>query len=671
MRTVLDELGKTSLPHDQALEVLSAKALAAREYLAAYLLADRRCRIDPPALSHCYVLRAEASFNLGDTIAARSDLLEALQIVPHDLSALRRLFAWGTLAERENAAKSLITCEPDLRLLRSAVTLLFENGERRQANLSVFDQVIRGWVAWDTEDGVELRIASGDHLLTSAIAADPFHALTTDEIKAASFTLARPKSSSPQTVSLSIDGNAFLSRRIAPNHMAVNAPKSPRAHTPQIGAALPTVVIPVYDDFAATKACLDSVLADPGCGIQFRLIIIDDASPDQQIAEHLQAMSVLPFVELLINDVNLGFVGSVNRALATIFDGDVLLLNADTLVPPGFVGRLFQIAQSAKDIGTVVPLSNNSGISDFPVPNQANPIGSYEEVVELDRIAQCANHGLVVDLPNGTGFCLYITRTCLSAVGHLAETYQRGYLEDVDFCLRARELGFRSVCAPGIYVGHAGSRSFGETKRALVLTNLAVIDFRFPNFRAETSSFVKADPLLQARNNIERLRPAVAASDRSEPLRTSPAESDREFNERDCLAVIPTRASVEEFSLIRGLAVALLARKPEIAIVVAGSTFDDDRLMSHPNVFVSGSVAPLELDRLLMTAGTGHIVTLGLDTSEKFAPAFAWARSIGLPVASVGRSEGLAHIGCFDLVLAEDTPQARMIETICDWVTGV
>jgi O-antigen biosynthesis protein len=334
MHAVLDQLGKTSLPHHQALEVFSAKALAARDYLTAFKLADRRCRIEPPPLAHCYVLRADASFNLGDTIAARSDLVDALRIVPDNLAALRRLFAWGTSAERETAAMSLITREPDLRLLRAAVALLFENGRRRHASLSVFDQVIRGWVAWEAGEQIELRIASSDHLLTSPLTADPFHALATEEIKATSFTLARPKSSSPQTVSLSIDGDTFMSRRIAPNLAMTNAPRPEPARAPASDTTLPAVIVPVYDDFAATKACLDSLLADPGCGNDFRVAIIDDASPDQAIAEHLQKLSDLPFVELLVNDVNLGFVGSINRALASIPLGDVLLLNADTLVPP-------------------------------------------------------------------------------------------------------------------------------------------------------------------------------------------------------------------------------------------------------------------------------------------------------------------------------------------------
>ena len=106
--------------------------------------------------------------------------------------------------------------------------------------------------------------------------------------------------------------------------------------------------------------------------------------------------------------------------------------------------------------------------------------------------------------PVGTGFCLYITRECLDAVGFLSEDFYRGYVEDVDFCLHARAKGFRNVCAPSIYVGHAGNKSFGPEKRALVVRNYAVLDRRYPTYHAETAAFDFADPLAQSRQAIER-----------------------------------------------------------------------------------------------------------------------------------------------------------------------
>jgi hypothetical protein len=106
-------------------------------------------------------------------------------------------------------------------------------------------------------------------------------------------------------------------------------------------------------------------------------------------------------------------------------------------------------------------------------------------------------------LPNGIGFCLYITRACLDAVGNLPDLYSRGYYEDVEFCLKAREIGFRNVCATGVFVGHAGARSFLAEKRSLVLGNLAILEGRFPDHRVECAAFLKADPLTPARARLE------------------------------------------------------------------------------------------------------------------------------------------------------------------------
>ncbi|MEY9278877.1 glycosyltransferase family 2 protein [Bradyrhizobium yuanmingense] len=184
-----------------------------------------------------------------------------------------------------------------------------------------------------------------------------------------------------------------------------------------------------------------------------------------------------------------------------------MLLNSDTLVPPGFVDRLADVAHSASNIGTVTPLSNNGDIFSFPTPNDVNPMPGYDEMVAIDRAASMANAESAVDVASGIGFCLYITRACLDSVGELSDNFERGYLEDVDLCLRARAGGFRNVCAPSVYVGHHGSKSFQQEKRSLVLRNLGILDQRFPSYRVECRAFEIADPLRPARAALERALP--------------------------------------------------------------------------------------------------------------------------------------------------------------------
>src|SRR5262249_27090000 len=146
---------------------------------------------------------------------------------------------------------------------------------------------------------------------------------------------------------------------------------------------------------------------------------------------------------LIRQPVNQGFARSVNRGLIEAGGSDVLLLNADTVVPPGFLDRLRAAAYARSDIGTVTPFSNNGEYTSFPQPFRVNEMPCSAQLVMLDRAAAAANRGNIVELPNGIGFCLYVRRSCLDAIGPLPTSFGRGYYEDVDFCLRASTAGFR------------------------------------------------------------------------------------------------------------------------------------------------------------------------------------------------------------------------------------
>jgi GT2 family glycosyltransferase len=271
-----------------------------------------------------------------------------------------------------------------------------------------------------------------------------------------------------------------------------------------------TVIVPVYGDYEVTRQCLESLLPELR-STRHRAIVVNDATPDPHIAKYLASLATEPNIDVLVNTKNFGFIGSVNRALEQANYGDVILLNSDTIVPPGFIDRLAKAAKLSPDIGTVTPLSNNGEFVSFPISNTANPIGSGEEIKRIDFIAATTNADKVVDIPTGVGFCLYITRTCLDAVGLFGEDFDSGYLEDADFCLRAREYGFRSVCAPSVYVAHAGSKSYRDEKRSLVVRNLRVLEHRFPQHRRECAAFMAADPLRKSRETIERAMVATTS----------------------------------------------------------------------------------------------------------------------------------------------------------------
>jgi hypothetical protein len=86
-----------------------------------------------------------------------------------------------------------------------------------------------------------------------------------------------------QSILLSISGSVFHSARTASNDSKPNM----RVHWPRPGNArdqMVTVIVPVYGDYKATRLCVESLLLELNSG-RHRAILVDDATPDPQIAK--------------------------------------------------------------------------------------------------------------------------------------------------------------------------------------------------------------------------------------------------------------------------------------------------------------------------------------------------------------------------------------------------
>ncbi len=243
-RTIFDE------PHHQSLELLAAQALAEGNIAAAFKFADRRCRILPLPEPHCYVLRGEASFQMGAKAAAIADLTKAIEIAPDNMPANRRMLAWADGAQQRQAAFALLGEERNFDALRKAIEVLTENGQRNFSSVTVLDDAIEGWALWQDDAPLEILISDGAHSVSETMEADAFHPLG-DYGHATSFIVRRPKSAGAQSIELLIGGKVFHSIRAASNE---SVPKT-RVHRPRPDARdqQVTVIVPIYGDYDATR----------------------------------------------------------------------------------------------------------------------------------------------------------------------------------------------------------------------------------------------------------------------------------------------------------------------------------------------------------------------------------------------------------------------------------
>ena len=487
--------------HPTALTVLAGRALQAGQLDAAQALADRRCRVGPLPTALDFLLRAQIARHRGDAAGFARDLRRAVEIDPTNPLINLSALAAEDSAERLRAARNLVgDASASVEALRAAIACLVAHDEPIVAHLTDRDAVLRGWVTWPEGEDLVIRLASENGTATYRPRPDPRHRYLARGRAAADLSLPRPD---PGAMSVHFAAGG------GPGHLGWSVTLEPRRAGPRrpaldraVGAADLTVIVPVYEDADATRDCLDSLRKQVLPGLHWDTVVVDDASPNPTIVADLVERARSNDITLISNKVNLGFAAAVNLAAETA-RGDILLLNADTVLPPGALARLVEAASATPRAGTVTPLSNNGEDTSFPKSFSFNDLPAEAELCAWDRAAQEAG-GAPIDQPNAIVFCMRIKRDCWRALGGLSRSYGRGYFEDVDLCLRARDHGYRNLCATNVIVGHAGSRSFQASKRALVVRNLAALSLRFPDYQAESAAFLKADPLRPVFAEIER-----------------------------------------------------------------------------------------------------------------------------------------------------------------------
>ena len=267
------------------------------------------------------------------------------------------------------------------------------------------------------------------------------------------------------------------------------------------------IIVPVYRGLEDTRRCIRSVLAS-SCITQWRLIVINDCSPEPEVSQWLRDLAQQDRrVELLENNENLGFVSTVNRGMALHTDNDVLLLNSDAEVANNWLDRIQQAAYSAARVASVTPFSNNATICSYPNFCKPNVLPIGFDTASLDLLFAKHLSGQTIEIPTGVGFCMYIRRQALNEIGYFdVANFGRGYGEENDFCVRAQQAGWHHLHALDTFVMHAGGISFGYSKNERELQAMETLRRLHPRYESDVMDFIARDPARPARLAIDIAR---------------------------------------------------------------------------------------------------------------------------------------------------------------------
>ena len=227
------------------------------------------------------------------------------------------------------------------------------------------------------------------------------------------------------------------------------------------------VIIPTRDQAGLLENCVRSVIERTGYRA-YRICIVDNGSIEAQTLRLFERWRADPRIRILRDERPFNFSGLNNAAVVNsasefvcLLNNDVEVLNTDWLgemvshaVRPGVgcVGaRLWYPDDTLQHGGIILGLGGVAGHAHKHLPKGSS--GYFGRAVLLQSVSAV------------TAACLLVRRRIYQEVGGLDESLAVAF-NDVDFCLRVREAGFRNIWTPYAELYHHESVSRGREDNA-------------------------------------------------------------------------------------------------------------------------------------------------------------------------------------------------------------
>ncbi|MGE5531555.1 MAG: glycosyltransferase family 2 protein [Bacteroidota bacterium] len=234
-----------------------------------------------------------------------------------------------------------------------------------------------------------------------------------------------------------------------------------------------SIIIVSWNVQADLRVCLDSLRQSSET--PHEVIVIDNASRDGTV-EMLR--TDFPSVHLIANPDNRGFAAANNQGLAVAQGEYLLLLNPDTIVPPGALATLLTFAGAHPEAGAIGPrLLNSDGSLQHSCRRFPTVWAALFRHTLLGRLFPNAHsmreylmcdwgHAEAREVDWVSGAALLINRRAFEQIGGLDESFYWGS-EDVDYGFRMHQAGWKVLYTPQPAITHAIGRS---TDQAIIAT---------------------------------------------------------------------------------------------------------------------------------------------------------------------------------------------------------
>jgi len=224
------------------------------------------------------------------------------------------------------------------------------------------------------------------------------------------------------------------------------------------------IIIVSYNTREHLESCIQS-LHDPAPDVSHDIVVVDNASADGS-ADAVRTR--WPDVTVIDAGRNIGYSSANNLAIRQTHGELILLLNSDTIVPPGTIDALVRRLRELPNVAAIGPgLRDSLGRPELSFGRMIGPLNELVQKAKgialarglpvlgrriREALTRAGYHDWV------SGACLLVRRADAERVGLLDERFFL-YGEDVDFCAALRAEGRRIFFASEIEIVHHRGRS--------------------------------------------------------------------------------------------------------------------------------------------------------------------------------------------------------------------
>jgi GT2 family glycosyltransferase len=231
---------------------------------------------------------------------------------------------------------------------------------------------------------------------------------------------------------------------------------------------LVSIIVPTRDEPTLLKQCVESILAKTAYP-ELEILVVDNQSADGNALAYLEQLAGRQRVRLLKYDLPFNYSAMNNMAVRAARGAVICLLNNDTeVISPDWlqemVGCLLQPEVGVVGAKLYFPSGQVQHGGDLV---GVGTIASHAHVfLQRDDPGYCNRAAVAQEFSAVTAACMIVRRSLYEELGGLDERHLPVAFNDVDFCLRARESGYRVVWTPHAELYHHEKVSRGKDRSA-------------------------------------------------------------------------------------------------------------------------------------------------------------------------------------------------------------